>query len=122
MKRLADRSAHLRKAGHNQQFLNLVQKFDAPARPVFPDWFVTVAFYIALQYVDARLADMKMHPDDHYERDRMVAAHLRAVSDEYQFLKTKSEFARYFPDSEQKISPVMVKKCLDLALLIFSKI
>jgi len=117
---MGDRPSHLRKAAHNTKFLNAVEGFDPRSNPKYPDWLVTIAFYIALHYVDARLAKMKMDPQSHLERDSMVANHLRPLSADYMFLKGKSELARYTPDSEKVISPPLVDRCLKLAVTRFT--
>jgi len=70
---------------------------------------------MAVQYVDSKLAKLGYHPGNHYQRNTLVATQLSTLSVEYQFLKNKSEFARYFPDSEKRISPPMVQRCLSLA-------
>jgi len=113
---MGDVSAHTRKAKHNEAFLMLVQKFDSLQKPSFPDWLVTVAFYIAVQYVDAKLAQEGKHPGNHPERNHFVATLLRHLGKDYFFLKNKSERARYIPDSEKYISSSTVKYCIDLAI------
>jgi len=117
---MTDKPAHLRKAQHNEKFLQFVQRNDSISTPVFPDWMVTVAFYVALHYVDAKLAELVgCHPVDHTERNRLVAVNLRSVSPNYMFLKNRSEYARYFADSERTISASEVQRCVNLALTKF---
>jgi hypothetical protein len=114
--------AHQRKARHNNNFLQLIQRNDSGTNPTFPDWMVTVAFYIALHYVDAKLASLNppLHPRDHSERNYFVSSSLpRAEARSYLFLKSKSEFARYFPDSEKAISTGMIGRCVSIALTAF---
>jgi hypothetical protein len=114
--------AHKRKARHNENFLSMVQRNDAGPNFVYSDWLVTVAFYIALQYVDAKLANLTppLHPLVHSTRNNYVATNLpRQIADDYFFLKGKSEFARYFPDSERRISANMVNTCVNIALTKF---
>lgn len=115
-------SAHKRKAHHNEMFFQLLQRSDSISSPRFPDWMVTVAFYIALHYVDSKLAGLvpPVHPRNHPERNSYVGICLtRDVGRDYIFLKNKSEYARYFPDSERRISPQMVQRCINLALTRF---
>lgn len=122
MFRLGDLNAHKRKAHHNEQFLSLVQRNDAGPNFVYPDWLVTIAFYIGVQYVDGKLASLTppLHPQNHWERNHDVANSLpRPMARDYFFLKQKSEFARYIPDSETRISPNMVNRCVNLALTKF---
>jgi len=119
---LGDIAAHKRKAHHNENFLSIVQRNDPGPSFVYPDWLITVAFYVGLQYVDAKLAGLKppLHPHTHSERNTFVASNLpRQKVKVYFFLKAKSEYARYFPDSETKISDTMVNTCVNLALTEF---
>jgi len=63
--------------------------------------------------VDAKLAKMNMHPMDHLTRDQMVANHLRKISNQYQFLKDRSENARYFPDTENTFNETDIRTSVD---------
>jgi hypothetical protein len=115
-------SAHKRKAAHNESFLALVQRNDAGPNFIFPDWLITVAFYVALHHVDAKLANLvpPLHPSNHGDRNRAVSSELsKQVANDYLFLRSKSEFARYFPDSEKRISPCIVNQCVNIALTKF---
>jgi len=114
--------AHKRKALHNENFLTMVQRNDPGPSFTYPDWMVTVAFYIGVQYVDGKLASLTppLHPQNHAERNNYVANNLpRLMARDYFFLKQKSEFARYIPDSETRISDNMVNRCVNLALTRF---
>lgn len=119
---MSDVAAHIRKATHNERFLKLVQTSDSSHPPIFRDWMVSVAFYIALQYVDSKLAVLgvtpeERHPANHAQRNYAVAVRLpRPVSRDYFYLKAKSEYARYFPDSEKRISLKTVQNCIRLSL------
>lgn len=112
---MGDAPGHIRKAQHNEKFLHSITNVDA-AYKIFPDWFLTVAFYIALHYVDRKLAKMNLHPTNHNDRDRLVAANLPQISGSYQSIKMKSEYARYFVDSEKDLDPIIVRQYIDLAL------
>ena len=121
---MGDALAHVRKAKHNETFLNVIQKSD-PNSISYPDWMVTVAFYIALHYVDAALAKLKppKHPQNHPARNRFVNLYLPSdIAQYYLYLYNQSKIARYFPDSEKRISPVTVQRCINLALTRFSSI
>jgi len=117
--------AHTNKAKHNERFLSLVEKLSLPDQSIFPDWVVTISFYVALQWVDAKLAAVgtkpeEQHPGNHWERNTAVASCLpKDVARDYFFLKGKSEYARYIPGSEKNISQGMVQKCMNLALTQF---
>jgi hypothetical protein len=114
---VANLPAHQRKARHSEAFFDLHSKIANCVRS-YPDWCITVIYYAALQYIDAKLARMNMHPEDHYNRDPMVANNLRAVSAPYFFLQDRSETARYFPDSERKFSETDVRECIDKLMVI----
>jgi hypothetical protein len=110
------KSSHIAKAKHNEEFMNLIQKFDSLTNPYFPDWIVTVIFYMALHHIDSKLATVAPppfdHPGDHGCRNTAVSLYLRKISKYYFFLKGKSEFGRYIPYSEKNISPSTVRKCI----------
>lgn len=114
--------SHRGKARHNERFLDLVKRNDSIQNPTFGDWMVTVAFYVALHYVDSRLATLgttpeERHPGNHAQRNTAVATLLpKPLSRDYLYLKSKSEYARYFPDSERRIPPRTVQQCINLAL------
>jgi hypothetical protein len=118
---LGDEKAHKRKAAHNEAFLTKVQRIDAGPNFTYPDWLITVAFYVALHQVDSKLASLSppLHPANHGERNTFVSKELPTVANDYLFLRSKSEYARYFPDSEKRISSDMVNKCVNLALTKF---
>lgn len=115
-------AAHQRKASHNKNFLDVILRNDPGPSFTYPDWIITVAFYIALHHVDAKLASLSpaLHPRGHPERRTLVSVYLPPdVARDYLFLESKSKLARYVPDSEKRISDNMVKKCVDLALTRF---
>jgi hypothetical protein len=118
---LGDEMAHKRKAAHNEAFLAMVQRNDAGPNFTFPDWLITVAFYVAVHHVDAKLANLypSLHPSNHGERNTFVSDKLPQIANDYLFLRSKSEYARYFPDSEKRISSYMVNQCVNLALTKF---
>ena len=59
-----------------------------------PDWEVTMLFYSALHYVDAFLATIGLHPQNHRERHDLLAI-LTDVPEYYQILFKRSMNARY---------------------------
>jgi hypothetical protein len=88
----------------------------------YPDWCITIIYYAAVHYVDAKLAKMRMHPSNHYDRNPMVANNLsRYISEAYIFLQNRSESARYSPDSENKFSEQNVRECVDKLCVIQPK-
>jgi len=57
------------------------------------DWLATLAFYAALHWLDAVLADRGLHPSNHRERNR--AAQGLPIWDQYYELYALSRIARY---------------------------
>jgi len=113
-------SQHLRKASHNKNFLERVQTIDPGPSFLYPDWLITIAFYIALHFVDAKLARRNIHPQNHQKRIQYVSQFMPSdVANDYFYLYNKSKVARYFPDSEKRISPSTVNRCINLALTRF---
>jgi len=118
-------SGHLRKANHNENFLKMIQMNDPGPSFLYPDWLITIAFYIALHYVDAKLARRTppLHPQNHKIRNTYVSLFLPPdIAQDYLYLYNKAMFARYFPDSEKRISPATVQRCINLALTRFPSI
>jgi len=110
---MGDKSGHLRKISHNNNFFKLVLKNDPLTNPIYPDWMVTIIFYTALHHVDAKLSELDIHPDTHPDRNSFVAYHLKQVCKDYLFLKSRSEYARYITDSEKKMSALYVQECVN---------
>lgn len=99
---MGDRPAHIRKAQHNESFLNR----ELLPKKGFNDWKIVAIFYTAVHYVDAGLARMKIHPLGHTGsdgRNTYVSVHFRGISGKYQTLYNRSRYARYTPDSENQI-------------------
>jgi len=113
---MGDSASHIEKAKHNENFIMQIKKIDSLKKPAFPDWIVTVIFYSALHYVDSKLAIVAphpfKHPPTHADRNTAVACYLPKISKYYFFLKNKSEYARYFPHSEKRISYKTIIRCL----------
>ncbi|KYF76748.1 hypothetical protein BE17_44770 [Sorangium cellulosum] len=89
---MADEATHLSQAAHNAAFLEAIDK------ERYPDWAVTVVFYVALHYVDAFLARKGRHePATHENRERLAKTftELRRVVPQYLRLKSASVRARY---------------------------
>ena len=81
----------LERAEHNERFLSTLDL----NRTEYLDWAVTIAFYVALRYVDAFFFPIR--PADHRERLRMVATNLRTqpISNSYRELFNQARDARY---------------------------
>ena len=118
---MPDRLAHQRKAHHNEKYFRMNTGVRSGVKS-YPDWCITVIYYAAVHYVDAKLAKMGMHPLDYFNRNPMVASNLhRDVSSAYIFLQNRSETARYFPDSEGEFSEKSVRECVDKLCVIEPK-
>ena len=66
---MPDKAVHLAQARHNHEFFRTID-LDA-----YPDWALTVLFYAAVHYIDSKLAENAIHPDNHNSRDGHVANH-----------------------------------------------
>jgi hypothetical protein len=105
---------HIRKAEHNLRHLgDLEQKL-----PVFPDWCITVAFYVALHYVEAFFAKKSIFPQDavHEMRNRTInnspEPELKKIQGRYLALYSRSKVARYNPQSHMflaKDAPLFIR-------------
>lgn len=62
---MASSQSHLRQWAHNRKFLGTIP-------PEFPDWLVTVTFYVALQAVDALFAQEKIPVTEHKQRNEVL--------------------------------------------------
>jgi hypothetical protein len=62
---MAKTEDHIRQWKHNRYFLVSIP-------PEYPDWFVTVAFYVALQAVDALLAHDRVTGITSHESRKIV--------------------------------------------------
>jgi len=63
--------------------------------PQLMDWGVTACFYTALHLVDAYLARLGIHPENHAEREYWIQRQLRPIRGDYQNLKRFSLRTRY---------------------------
>ena len=83
------RDAHQEKARSIERVLQVLHESNADHW----DWLATLAFYAALHWLDAYLADRGLHPSNHRERNR--AAQGLPIWDEYYELYALSRIARY---------------------------
>ena len=93
---MATLEAHLQQASHHQECLRFLQ-----SRTEFADWSAIVAFYAAVEFVEAVFAVDGLHSKDHGDRKQMLRHKFRegrrrsffeAYNELYQF----SLDARYF--------------------------
>jgi hypothetical protein len=82
-------SEHIAKA---EAFERVLVIFDE-GNPDHCDWIAVVAFYAALHWVDAYLAVLGNHPQNHRERNLIVT--LLPIAFEYSLLYSTSRRARY---------------------------
>ncbi len=77
------------------------------------DWAVTVLFYTALHLAEAYLAentsDAFSRPRGHEERSAAIRRHLPQIYSDYQFLRTRSTWARYHVQ-KPKPGPELVQR------------
>lgn len=96
---MTDRAQHIARARANREFADQLLSLgrDTANQPAL-NWAVTVAFYAALQYVEAFLADQGLHSANHPDRDqKMISAPIpQDVYAAYKMLKKFSEDARYY--------------------------
>jgi len=83
--------AHLAQANRN---LRILEQFNFTTCD-YLDWLVVIAFYTALHWVDAFLATLGLHPDNHRARNFEVRTHLPAIHAHYMRLYLVSRDARY---------------------------
>jgi predicted metal-dependent hydrolase len=111
---------HLNKAKHNEKFLSLVEN-NFPDN--YFDWKITIAFYIAIHYIDAYFASLNDHIHSHEQRRHKLEFGANSVSltfiDNYDNLYNICRNARYngFKDEAtfsqfQKTKLVEAKKYL----------
>lgn len=90
---MPDQSDHVAQAEHNWDLVRHLGPLGSP----YSDWVVTGAFYAALHYVDAFLAQYGIHPGGHPERLSEFAKRMDATTyDAYRQLKDDSEYAKYY--------------------------
>lgn len=85
---------HLDQAEHNRKFW---EEYDFDSTP-FLDWVVTGIFYEGIHWVEAFLATVEYHPDNHGQRSHAMQRHkakVGAVATDLEILKQESENARY---------------------------
>jgi len=91
---MPQKSEHLKKAQHDEQF---VSSLDLQTTP-YLDWIITGMFYSSLHYVEAYFATLRAHSPDHRTRDSAIRRdqNIKAVFDDYSELKNFSINARYY--------------------------
>ena len=88
---MLDKSAHLDGAGHNKALAtSLLGQGEA-------SWAAVLAFYSALHYIDAYLADRGFRAGDHQRRSHYISTlrDLGPVGDPYRRLEVRAWWVRY---------------------------
>lgn len=68
MEKVPDKETHLEQYQHNKDFLeNGISDTNK-----FADWAVTVTFYCAVHIVEAALANINIHSDNHCDRGKKI--------------------------------------------------
>lgn len=91
---MTTKQQHVDQAAHNRAFWS---GFDLDST-TFIDWVVTGIFYEGVHWVEAFLATVGEHPQDHRDRRLAMQRHagrLGATPQDLEVLKTESENARY---------------------------
>lgn len=96
---------HLEKVRHNKEMLKYLGK---PEDTKFPDWFVTVTFYIAVHCIEAIFYhEKKDHSKHHIDRDDKLLHKYRDIDmglkRAYWRLHEQSQEARYMENSKFKL-------------------
>ncbi len=94
---MGTQAEHQSKAKHNLAFLDTISD-------QFPDWLTTAAFYVAVQLVEALLAQRGAHSADHHQRKEAVRRQFPRITVAYNQLYNASLVARY--DSPSNVLPV----------------
>src|SRR5687767_14320695 len=103
---MADSQSHIRQWKHNRGLLEHLP-------PEYPDWQVTVAFYVALQDVDALLAHDKVTSVINHEARNSVLMNTNRYANiwlKYQPLYDLSRKVRYLADPAKWVPAGEVRK------------
>lgn len=104
---MSDSEAHLFQAGHNESLAN-----DLLSLLNYKDWLITISFYSAIHYVEAKLCKMSpsIHSDinipidritrkpmysPHSWREKLIGQYFRPIYKDYRNLRVNSQIARY---------------------------
>lgn len=89
---------HLDQARHNREVAEALSDGDSPTSR---QWAVTCLFYAAVHYVNAHVRHRPV-PDNPRDRDNYVRRNMQSIHNDYRWLRTKSEDARYRLQSTPK--------------------
>jgi hypothetical protein len=90
---MANRESHIKQWKHNRAFLSTISQD-------YPDWIVTVCFYVAVHAIDTLLANDGIYPTNHDTRNEVLFKTNRylAINRVYIPLYSLSRTVRYFAD------------------------
>lgn len=83
---------HRQKAEHNLEFLKTIGDD-------YPDWMATVAFYAAVEMLEALFAERGYHSTSHEDRKRYVRKNFQSIYQAYSALYNASLDGRYQPSN-----------------------
>lgn len=98
-------SEHLAKVRHNKEMLKFLGE---PQKTPFPEWFVTVTFYIAVHCLEALFYDQNNdHAKSHAEREDKLRKKYPSLDVDFKRayfrLQEQSRQARYMQDKKFKL-------------------
>ena len=82
---------YLEQARHNR---DVAEALSAGDSPISRQWAVTCLFYAAIHYINAHLGNRPV-PDNHRDRESYVRVNMQLIHNDYRWLMTKSQGARY---------------------------
>ena len=117
---MSDHDAHLNQAKHNEQLAS-----ELAVSLKYKDWLITVSFYSALHFIEAKLAIMSppKHSDTsipvdkdgkdrcsvHAWREELIKTHFKSIYRNYRKLRIDSQIARYLTTSRRSYLPKSVQ-------------
>lgn len=102
------KAEHLKQAEKNEKLAE-----DLLKDGVYSDWGITVLFYSALHYVEAALASLNIHSEDHGDRTVNIVRYFRDINTEYGILCNLSLDVRYDPSPISTLDIAEARKNFD---------
>lgn len=103
------RDTHLKQAQHNEDFIAHLQRGNGASE--FTDWAVTAAFYAAVHYVEAVLAEKERDPARQHSTDHAFRNEILKRTKSYEHLwkyywplYNASIYARYLSDGQRDLN------------------
>lgn len=115
---------HLAKAEENYAFLKSINKDDW-VKKNYPDWYITIIFYVSVHVMDAYLPGGKLYPTNHGMRRDYLDKSL-GVSDitviSHKELERLSRIGRYLSNSGETTLRQLIPKDISDADVAFEEI